>query len=82
MFDAIVAHFRGRFHAIRGRWHDGDNLDHPQRTGNPYTTWTGRQAERHGYTEATRESYEFLPGTDDGLGGGEYDCVECLFRMR
>lgn len=63
------------FAGLVGGWHAGDNLERIRRTGNPYTTWTGRQAERHGYVNATRDSYEFLigdhlaTGTDDDQAG-------------
>jgi hypothetical protein len=78
-FDAIVRHFEGRFTAIRGRWIDGDNLAHVRLNGSPETSWTGIQARRHGFTNATLTGYEYLPGTDDGMGGGVYDWVEFLF---
>lgn len=79
-FDAIVKHFEGQFTAIRGSWHMGDNIAHFRMTRNPYTTWTGIQAARHGFTEATEVDRGFLPGTNDDMGGGEYDWVEFLFR--
>jgi hypothetical protein len=78
-FDAIVSHFEGQFTAIRGRWIDGDNLAHLRLTNNPNTTWTGQQAERHGYGNATMVDHAWLPGTDDGVWGGVFDFAEFLF---
>lgn len=77
--DAIVRFFDDQFDAIRGSWHAGDNLNTLRRTRNPLATWTAEQARRHGYTIATRDGFDFLPGTDDGMGDGECERAEFLF---
>jgi hypothetical protein len=69
-FDKIMAHFGDRVKVVLGSWTFGNNLE----TFNELTgqgmdiksaalkTWTGKNAQRHGFTEVVVESINGTPG--------------------